>query len=418
MKDTATLLPLASVGGNPNTSAVVAAAAAAAQRRPRAQSMQHFSEKTSIPRDCCSSGSFVSKLYRMVDSEPSTIVSWIRGKQRKWTSRASLRDEHESHDGWIFYVNLGGTAFCIVDPKMMAEHCLPKYFRHRRFSSLIRQLNFYSFYRVQEGQLTIYQHSFFRKGRPDLLVHIKRRGAGKAKDPWFDPLASGTAPAKPQVNLSVIGCNMNDSNGLVCCSPMSKPLTMENMSPALKPSMAPASIPPMVDLGSSLMSCPEEKPLEDKRWENQFLKDHDQKFPMASLQVNSNDMFYMDSNTAMGKTVPTPGQMDIDIQDFFADDCSINAGMEELKSQLEDGLCGNNMSNMMMPMNPKSAMVSRDCFKWDTEEDQTPTNHVNSGTFEDELLFDLANVEPGAWEVPLSPLNDEEDMMPWLDVCF
>merc|ERR1712137_27038 len=159
-------------------SAVVAAAAAVAppslspsllNRRPRAQSMQHFSEKCSVPRECCSSGSFVSKLYRMVDSEPSTIVSWCRG----------------------------GSAFCIVDPKLKAEYCLPKYFRHRRFSSLIRQLNFYSFYRVQEGQLTIYQHSFFRKGRPDLLVHIKRRGAGKAKDPWFDPLAhtSSKAPA-------------------------------------------------------------------------------------------------------------------------------------------------------------------------------------------------------------------------------
>ncbi|POM67797.1 Heat shock factor (HSF)-type [Phytophthora palmivora] len=62
-------------------------------RRPRAQSMQHVSDKCSVPRECCSSGSFVSKLYRMVDTEPSTIVSWCRG----------------------------GSAFCIVDPKIKAE---------------------------------------------------------------------------------------------------------------------------------------------------------------------------------------------------------------------------------------------------------------------------------------------------------
>lgn len=56
-------------------------------RRPRAQSLQqHFGDKGSAaglsaasPRDCSSSGSFVSKLFRMVESEPSTIVSWIRG---------------------------------------------------------------------------------------------------------------------------------------------------------------------------------------------------------------------------------------------------------------------------------------------------------------------------------------------------
>lgn len=69
-------------------------------RRPRAQSLQqHFGDKTASlsatsPRDCSSSGSFVSKLFRMVESEPSTIVSWIRGAsefawryvcRRRWT---------------------------------------------------------------------------------------------------------------------------------------------------------------------------------------------------------------------------------------------------------------------------------------------------------------------------------------------
>nr|CCA17061.1 conserved hypothetical protein [Albugo laibachii Nc14] len=143
-------------------------------RRIRSQSMQQFpTTSNELARDGCPSGSFVSKLYRMVDAEPSAIISWIRD----------------------------GTAFCIVDPKRMTQECLPKYFRHGRFSSLIRQLNFYSFYRVQEGQLTIYQHSYFRKGRPDLLVHIKRRAAGKAKDPWVDPLAH-TRAHRPSIATS------------------------------------------------------------------------------------------------------------------------------------------------------------------------------------------------------------------------
>ncbi|KAF4317160.1 hypothetical protein BBO99_00002635 [Phytophthora kernoviae] len=358
----------------------------ACSRRPRAQSMQHFSDKCSIPRECCSSGSFVSKLYRMVDSEPSSIVSWCRG----------------------------GTAFCIVDSKMMAEHCLPKYFRHRRFSSLIRQLNFYSFYRVQEGQLTIYQHSFFRKGRPDLLVHIKRRGAGKAKDPWFDPLATASKPSDhTPVNISSLSGIQTPTlapvSGRTCYSPMAKPIALDNMSPALKPAMIQAS-PPSVDLGGSMLS------------EGLIKKDMDHLYPLSSALSLKNECIYGDlldtTSLIPSKSSGLSTPLDIDIQDFLTDDCSITPG------QMDDRLSGGN--NSSSSMNPKCAMVSRDCLKFDEETHSslepspvlTSQETSDSASFENEVLMDLANVEPGAWEVPLSPLNDEEDMMPWLDLCF
>ncbi|POM75276.1 HSF-type DNA-binding protein [Phytophthora palmivora] len=347
--------------------------------------MQHFSDKCSVPRECCSSGSFVSKLYRMVDTEPSTIVSWCRG----------------------------GSAFCIVDPKMMAEHCLPKYFRHRRFSSLIRQLNFYSFYRVQEGQLTIYQHSFFRKGRPDLLVHIKRRGAGKAKDPWFDPLANTSSKAPEQNSLSSVKLTpMNGAQtptmtpsplGLAACySPMAKPVALDNMSPALKPAMVQAC-PPSVDLGGSYLS------------DGLMKKEMDHAYPLASALNMKNELLFgdlMESSLSLPKTsAGLSAPLDIDIQDFLTDDCNITPG------QIDDRLCAGMNAN-------KRAMVSRDCLKFDGTQnlDESPAlttqEDSESATFEDEMLMDLANVEPGTWEVPLSPLNDEEDMMPWLDLCF
>ncbi|TYZ68856.1 hypothetical protein PybrP1_013107 [[Pythium] brassicae (nom. inval.)] len=430
-----------------------ASANANANRRPRAQSMHQFGDKAASAlaasaRECNSSGSFVSKLFRMVESEPSTIVSWIRG----------------------------GTAFCIVDPKMMAEHCLPKYFRHRRFSSLIRQLNFYSFYRVQEGQLTIYQHSFFRKGRPDLLVHIKRRGAGKAKDPWFDPLAaqanggggasaasagaSSTASShttssngsaknsssnshthhasnlnvgtsNQPLNLSVIGA-MTSPSGMMCYSPMSKPvMMMENMSPALKPGMAPMGAPPMMDLGESLLASPTESALKQQRWE-QFREGSEQGYAAAPALHLKNKFLYME-NAQSPMLRPSeagglPAPLDLDIQDFLTDDCSINAGMSEMKSQLEDRLGGSSMGMgaSMLPLPAKHAMVSRDLLKWDAKSEESASSqvagllggHDDGATFEDELLLDLATVEPDTWEVPLSPLNEEEDMMPWLDLCF
>ena len=41
-----------------------------------------------------------------------------------------------------------------------------------------------------QGNHIIYQHSYFRQGRPDLLRKIKRRGVGMAKDPLIHPLAT------------------------------------------------------------------------------------------------------------------------------------------------------------------------------------------------------------------------------------
>lgn len=338
------------------------AADASAARRPRAQSLQappqtHAHAQTAalgspaacgVARECCSSGSFVSKLYRMVDSEPSSIVSWIRG----------------------------GSAFCIVDPKMLAEHCLPKYFRHRRFSSLIRQLNFYSFYRVQEGQLTIYQHSFFRKGRPDLLVHIKRRGAGKAKDPWFDPLASS-----PKM----------DAAAAPCYSPMAKPLSIENMSPALKPGLAPSLAPPAVDLGAPAQ-------LESKRWE--IKREDDLAYPLASAVQMKHELFFGDVSPMVRPSVPSP--LDLDIQDFLTDECAINP------SGAMDAACG---------MDPRCALVSRDLMALAPAPTLLSQDDEGDRAFEDELLLDLATVEPEAWEVPLSPLNEAEEVS-WGDLCF
>ncbi|TMW59043.1 hypothetical protein Poli38472_007188 [Pythium oligandrum] len=364
-------------------------------------------DKASASQECCSSGSFVTKLYKMVDTEPATIVSWIRG----------------------------GTAFCIVDPKMMAEHCLPKYFRHRRFSSLIRQLNFYSFYRVQEGQLTIYQHSFFRKGRPDLLVHIKRRGAGKAKDPWFDPLAPPSKPSAP-VNMNSLMVSapmdtrgpladvspMNTSASMLCYSPMAKPLAapIDNMSPALKPGIAHLA-PPVVDLGGNMSLDDGEKYMASQRWGSQLMDLNDTKNDLNGV-ITRSDFGYSDMPVMMLNAGPTKtmssNSIDIDVQDFLTDDCTINAGLLE-KNSPEDRATSQMGSGGVV--SAKHAMVARDCLKWETVDGygQDAQRDEEDAAFEEELLMDLANVEPGTWEMPLSPLNDEEeDMMPWLDLCF
>lgn len=350
-----------------------------AQRRHTSSVVKPIPKCDTDAQDNCGSGSFVGKLYRMVDTEPSSIVAWIRG----------------------------GTAFCIVDPKMMAEHCLPKYFRHRRFSSLIRQLNFYSFYRVQEGQLTIYQHSYFRKGRPDLLIHIKRRAAGKAKDPWFDPLASSRTTESGALTLNAALLNTSGSSIGVCYSPLAKPLAADNMSPLLKPGMAPV-LSSSVDLCRSIVSV--DGQMGEKRWDN----GKDTGYVFASdAQLKQELTTHEHSPTKSSSTYSDP--LDIEIEDFLREDCDFSLGFD---GKSDENLTSQSLADAEDTIAKNSPGTSPWEFVSPLPTSNPSASLARSDTFEDELLLDLATVEPGTWEVPLSPLNEEEDMMPWLDLCF
>lgn len=92
--------------------------------------------------------SFVRKLYNLVSCEAEDIVSFTPD----------------------------GLAFEVKDPKKLEAEVLPKYFRHSRFQSFVRQLNFYNFKKTnKERSMWIYKHELFRRDRPDLLDKLKRK---------------------------------------------------------------------------------------------------------------------------------------------------------------------------------------------------------------------------------------------------
>eukprot|EP00529_Nitzschia_sp_RCC80_P023294 CAMPEP_0113457230 /NCGR_PEP_ID=MMETSP0014_2-20120614/9299_1 /TAXON_ID=2857 /ORGANISM="Nitzschia sp." /LENGTH=471 /DNA_ID=CAMNT_0000348715 /DNA_START=247 /DNA_END=1662 /DNA_ORIENTATION=+ /assembly_acc=CAM_ASM_000159 len=79
-----------------------------------------------------------------------------------------------------------GKSFVVKDVKKFTDDVIPSYFKHNNFSSFVRQLNFYGFRKVKDENLKInnepsiedkywkFRHPMFLKGRPDLLIEIKK----------------------------------------------------------------------------------------------------------------------------------------------------------------------------------------------------------------------------------------------------
>lgn len=129
-------------------------AVAAQQAGPsRTSSIGEDDEERSPNGFNTSGSSFTKKLYDILDSSESCdIVCWTQGKF-SWDHLPVLSNTNSScyvalffnDDNLIHYSIIDGTAFEVKEPKRLELEILPKYFRHARFQSFVRQLNFYSF---------------------------------------------------------------------------------------------------------------------------------------------------------------------------------------------------------------------------------------------------------------------------------
>lgn len=105
------------------------------------------------------SSEFVTKLFVMLEEpENYPYISWSRD----------------------------GKSFVISNQEGFSEFVLEKHFRHKNWSSFVRQLNKYDFCKVRsdegartgyEALLWEYRNRYFLRGRPDLLHKIKRKRA-------------------------------------------------------------------------------------------------------------------------------------------------------------------------------------------------------------------------------------------------
>jgi hypothetical protein len=132
---------------------------------------EKFNAKTSLPQEGIAS--FIRKTYEILEEGKHTqIISW-------------------SDDG---------NYLVIKDAEEFSQKVLPIYFKHSNFTSFVRQLNMYNFHKKRSMTSEhIYFHELFKRGKVDMLRHIKRKNSevtsstssngmmGKDVDPYHSP---------------------------------------------------------------------------------------------------------------------------------------------------------------------------------------------------------------------------------------
>ncbi|CAB5138860.1 unnamed protein product [Rhizophagus irregularis] len=165
---------------------------------------------------------FVAKLYQLLDC-----------------------DDYKEYLTW----NETGDVFVICNMDEFAQNVLPKYFKHCKFTSFVRQLNIYGFYRVSDARKSkhvrskhacVFSHSQFRRGRQDLLPNIRRKVSKTVRrkprntDSSLSQSHVGDGPSSSQFKDFLLTSDRSDNDAIMRERIADLTATTENLRKDLK----------------------------------------------------------------------------------------------------------------------------------------------------------------------------------------
>mmetsp|Transcript_20303 Transcript_20303/g.44189 ORF Transcript_20303/g.44189 Transcript_20303/m.44189 type:complete len:311 (-) Transcript_20303:1944-2876(-) len=138
-------------------------------------------------------------------------LSFLKNKKNALLNKFLTKTFHmiEQCDPSVACWSADGKSFLIRDVDYFAKNILPLYFKHSKFASFVRQLNFYSFRKLRaenddrsaisewpppvsrnstKSSAVRFAHEYFRKGKPELLHKITR--VTKSQEPTSSEMKS------------------------------------------------------------------------------------------------------------------------------------------------------------------------------------------------------------------------------------
>jgi len=142
------------VSSNPNTNITLPKKTAMKKELPKKKVTK------SVPKTNVEVPIFLRKTYHMIDTCDPTVASWSDN----------------------------GETFVVKQPNVFETKIIPQFFKHSKFSSFVRQLNFYGFRKIkfsdtikidakleaETANFWRFRHENFLRGKPELLVEIRR----------------------------------------------------------------------------------------------------------------------------------------------------------------------------------------------------------------------------------------------------
>ncbi|CAH0482352.1 unnamed protein product [Peronospora belbahrii] len=111
--------------------------------------------------------SLISTKDGITDTTPREVAPFLKSLRRM------LQDESAAVLRWT----LNGRAFEIHDMHEMMAHVLPKYFKHCKYTSFQRQLNYFNFRKWTKSKAVVctFSNDFFLRDQPELAWQITRK---------------------------------------------------------------------------------------------------------------------------------------------------------------------------------------------------------------------------------------------------